>query len=271
MASNLDRYKDDLKRLTHRGQLLLVAMQYECHPEEVKAIYEKEHGEKSKRFFKELPSFTDDYQGWYSEAKSLVGQLLPDRLEDLIRLYQKPKPRKDITCESYRIEDYLQGLRVTRGHDWDKTTVVDKSAAIPHFQQQLAIVSAAASRFESALFDIRQLVQADLFDSELDAARELLKNGFLRGAGAIAGVVLERHLGDACANHKLTSRKKHPTISEFNDLLKGGGVIDVPAWRQIQRLGDLRNLCDHGKDRDPTSDEVEELISGTERYTHNLY
>ena len=44
------------------------------------------------------------------------------------------------------------------------------------------------------MFDIRQLVQADLFDSELDAADELGKKKFTRAAGALAGVVLERHL-----------------------------------------------------------------------------
>jgi hypothetical protein len=30
-------------------------------------------------------------------------------------------------------------------------------------------------------------------------------------------------------------------------------------------LGDIRNLCGHDKHREPTADEVEELIEGTER------
>ena len=98
----------------------------------------------------------------------------------------------------------------------------------------MAILRSANSRFESSLFDIKQILQAHLFDSELDAARELSKNGFLRAAGAIAGVVLERHLGQVCANHQLVTRKKNPSISEWNDLLKNGGTVDVPAWRFIQ-------------------------------------
>lgn len=64
----------------------------------------------------------------------------------------------------------------------------DPKAAVPKFRQQLAIVKAAQIRFESSLFEIRQLVQADLFGSEIDASRELLKHKFVRAAGAIAGV-----------------------------------------------------------------------------------
>src|SRR5690606_2284536 len=133
------------------------------------------------------------------------------------------------------------------------------------------ILKSAQARFESTLLDIRQLVQADLFDSELDAATELVKKGFLRAAGAVAGVVLEKHLAQVAQNHNIKTRKKHPSISDFNDLLKNGAVLDVPTWRQIQRLGDIRNLCDHNKERDPTKEEVEELIAGVERVSKTLF
>src|SRR5262249_50608556 len=154
------------------------------------------------------PSFEEAYQPWYSEAKVLIKQLLPDRLSDFVRHYEKPKPRKEITYESYRIEDGLQGLSVTRG--WQNEKVVRREAAIPHFRQQLAILKSVSARFESSLFDIRQLVQADLFDSELDAAKELAKNKFTRAAGALAGVVLERHLAQVCDNHSIKVAKKAP-------------------------------------------------------------
>jgi len=114
-------------------------------------------------------------------------------------------------------------------------------------------------------------VKADLFDSELDSAKELAQKGFLRDAGAIAGVVLEKHLAQVCTNHSLSIRKKDPNIGDLNDLLKNAGVLDVPAWRQIQRLGDLRNLCDHNKNREPTKEEVLELIEGTDKLSKTLF
>ena len=62
-----------------------------------------------------------------------------------------------------------------------------------------------------------------------------------------------------------------PTISDFNDALKDNGTLDTPTWRQIQRLGDIRNLCSHSKEREPTKDEVSELIAGVEKFTKTLF
>ncbi len=266
MQENIEKYREDLKNLTSKGDNLHIAMRYECYPNEM----EDKFGKNAKIIIKNLLIFNDDYQSWYSETKVLIKQLLPDRLADFVRHYEKPKPRKDITCENYRIEDFLQGVSITSG-GWEKDVIVGPYAAIPHFRQQQAILKAVSVRFESSLFDIRQLVQADLFDSELQAAQELLKSGFIRASGAVAGVVLEKHLAQVTVNHNITTRKKYHTISDFNDLLKKGDVLDIPSWRQIQRLGDIRNLCDHGKDRDPTKEEVQELISGVEKFTKTLF
>jgi len=186
-----------------------------------------------------------------------------------VRHYEKPKPRKDITAENYRIEDYLQGLSLTRG--WDKQTVVGPDAAIPQFRQQLSILKSVKHRFESSLFDIRQLVQADLFDSELDAAAELARTKFTRAAGALAGVVLEKHLGQVCQNHAIKVSKKNPSIGDLNEVLKKEDLIDTPQWRFIQHLADIRNLCDHNKKADPTASQVNDLVQGVQKVVKTIF
>jgi hypothetical protein len=246
-----------------------MAMQRECFREETDNAVKKQLGDQAKDCLKGLPSFPEEYQSWYSEAKVLVKQLLPDRLSDFVRLYEKPKPRKEITYENYRIEDYLQGLTVTKG--WEKQKVVGPDAAISHFRQQIAIVKSVKARFESSLFDIRQLVQADLFDSELDAAEELAKHKFGRAAGAVAGVVLERQLRQVCDNHGVKITKKAPTIADLNDALKTADVIDTPQWRLIQHLADIRNLCDHSKKSEPTAGQVDDLIAGVTKITKTVF
>ena len=217
MPSNLDSYKGDLDSLIKKGEDLYLAMQVETFPEQFQEALEKRAKKKAavQEVIKRLPSFSETYQHWYSEAKALVKQILPDRLSDFVSHYEKPKVRKDITYESYRIIDYLQDLRVTRTIGETTTTVVKPEAAIPQFRQQLAILKSVRARFESSLFDIRLLVQADLLDSELDVAEVLTKNKFLRAAGAVTGVVLERHLAQVCDNHGVKLAKKEPTISDL--------------------------------------------------------
>ena len=267
---NFEQYKGDLGRLIAAGDRLWMAMQYECWPKEFEERAREEYGEKATPdFLGDLPSFPDEYQAWYSEAKALVRQLLPDRSDDFSGYYEKPKLRKEVTNESYRISDYLQSLQVTRPRDGKE--IVGPSAAIPQFKQQVAIVKAISNRFESSLFDIRQLVQADLFDSELEAAKALVKQGFLRGGGAMAGVVMEKHLTQVCENHKVKLPKKAPTIGDFNDALKKAEVIDLPQFRFNQLLSDLRNLCDHNKDAAPTKEQVNDLVDGVMKLTKTLF
>lgn len=264
MATNLDRFKKDLDRLIVAGTRLQFAMSRDIQG---KAEFEKSIKEqlkdKAADFLKVLPTFNGAYEAWYSESLALLKQLLPDRVANFVSFYEKPKSRKAVDCGNYVIQDYLQGMRVTRG--WLEDVVVDKSAALPQFSQQLAILEAAKTRFESSLFEIRQLVQADLFDTELEAARELLKNKFLRAAGAIAGVVLEKHLHQVCDDHSIKITKKNPGIGDLNEILRASAVIDVPQWRHITLLGDIRNLCDHNKKKEPTADQVEDLIAGTDK------
>jgi hypothetical protein len=266
--SNLERFKKDLQQLIAKGNQLALAMQSECYREAlVKAITGQVKD--ADAFIAKLPSFKLEYQSWYSEAQALVKQLLPDRLIDFISHYQRPKSRKAVTYETYRIEDYLQGLGVTIGYQKEK--VVGPDAAIPQFEQQLAILKAANGRFASSLYDMRQLVQADLFDSDLDAAGELAKKKFCRAAGALAGVVLEKHLADVCGKHGIKVSKKHPGISDLNEALKNANAIDIPTWRLVQHLADIRNLCDHNKSIEPTPEQVADLVAGVKKITKTLF
>jgi hypothetical protein len=265
MITSLDRYKKDLDALVKLGQKMQLDLTGRHLIQRGKV-----NPEKRKEIEALDGTFERNYQGWYTQAGALIRQLIPDRVVEFQELYKGDGKRKVTTAQTYHIQDWLNGVRSGTSYAGEKN--YDDFAIITmRFSTQLAILEAVRTRFESSLYDIRQLVQADLFDSELDAARELLNAGFARAAGAVAGVILEKHLGQVAVNHAISSRKQHPTISDLNDLLKSGGVLDVPAWRNVQRLGDLRNLCDHNKHRDPTNDEVRELIDGVEKFTKTLF
>lgn len=258
MESNISKFTDELKRLIDKGKLLRLSLLLDL------GLVDKA-AEKKLRELK-LPSFKEEYESWYSLAMQVVKQLLPDRLDDFLKLYKNEK-RKQTDFLTYGVSDYMIGLQTTRAG----VTVVDGKAAYPKFEQQLNILKSVQQQLESSLFNIAEVLQADLFDSELESAAELCRKGFTRGAGAVAGVVLERHLGHICDRHGLKSRKKEPTINDRNQMLKDADVIDTPTWRFIQHLGDIRNLCDHNKEREPTKENVDDLIAGVSKITKTLF
>ena len=214
------------------------------------------------------------YQGWYSECHQLIKQLLPDRLDEFKEIYLGSKPQSGISATNFGIQHWLLGMRVgagvlvpKQGSDRNHETEL----VIGKLELQIGILDSIRRRFQSSLFDIKQMLQAEVFDSELEAADNLSKKGFIRAAGSLAGVVLEKHLGEVATNHSIAIKKKNPTISDFNEALKDNGTLDTPTWRQIQRLGDIRNLCSHNKEREPTREEVDELIAGVEKFTKTLF
>jgi hypothetical protein len=248
-----------------------MAIQHECHPEKFKEMLENHLGAKPEKISKvidDLPKFGYEYQKWYSEAQSVIKQTLPDRLKDFISYYEYPRERKEFTFRNYMVKDYLQGLQIARG-DYD--ILVDGSAAIPEFEQQLIIVKAAKNSLESTLINLTAILQADLFDTEIDTAAVLAKAGYLRAAGAICGVVIEKHLNHVRATHNLKIAKKNPGISDLAQLLRTSGVIALAQERFIQSLADTRNLCSHAKGREPTKDEISELVEGTGKVLKTIF
>jgi hypothetical protein len=209
------------------------------------------------------------YQAWYTRSLRVVDQVLPDRREEFVGLYRPERPPKTLDPSTYSISDYMNGIVVTRGSAGEP--VFDaKVIALTKLDTQVNILASAQPRLESALVDIQGVVEATLLDDELDVAKELHRSKHLRAAGVVAGVVLERHLKRVVEAHQITFRKK-AQIGSLNDALKDGGVYAVVQWRQVQRLADIRNLCGHAGDRDPTSEEVTDLIDGVAKIVTTVF
>lgn len=263
--TNKDKYIKDLNSLILRGVDLHRGLYNEMR-DEYKDSFDKLSADEKEKFLK--ASFKDKYNSWYNEALCLIKQLMPDRLDEFVSLYKLPK-RKDqeISYLSYTISDYLLGVVVKEM----RYVKLNGKAAVPKFQQQLQIVISLKDRFKSSLYDIEQLVQADMMDSEIDSAKLLLKNGFLRAAGAICGVVLEKHFSTICDKRGIKPPKKNPCLNDYNQLLKDEGIIDTPTWRKISYLADIRNLCDHNKREEPTKEQLKDLVDGTEKTIKTVF
>ena len=205
------------------------------------------------------------YQMWYSRASKVVELLGQERLEEFTSYYQIDPKRKTLDAGNYVIQDYVKNIVPGIPRHFD-TESVTRMRVI----NQLQILKSLESRIESILQDVTGHLLADIQDSELKIADQLRKVS-LRAAGALAGVILEGHLQRVTQNHNITIRKKSPTIADLNDPLKNKGVYDIPTWRKIQLLADIRNLCSHKKGREPTDDEVVELITGVNTVIKSIF
>ena len=92
---NLNRYSADLAKLVHNGGMLLLSLLEKYDKESFSAFAEKIKREEGQAVEQaaigKLPDFSFEYEAWYSEAKALVRQLIPDRLDDFTDHYEKPK------------------------------------------------------------------------------------------------------------------------------------------------------------------------------------
>ena len=88
MKTNLDKYKDDLKRLLQIGEAMQIDLELESRSREGKKNDKITH--------KPGAIFISSYQKWYSEAYQVIKLLLPDRLDEFEKLYKSEDKRKAI-------------------------------------------------------------------------------------------------------------------------------------------------------------------------------
>jgi hypothetical protein len=107
----------------------------------------------------------------------------------------------------------------------------------------MAVFSAARQDFDGGhLSTVRSLVQAELFDSELDQARELLNTGYKIPAAVIAGTVLETTLREVCSKQQIALG----TLDRMNADLAKRSVYNANQAKRITAMAGVRNSAAHG-------------------------
>lgn len=215
---------------------------------------------------KEL-DFHQDYQNWYTKALRVVEVLATDRYPEFKSYYEIDPKRKNLGYGTYVIQDYIKG--VAPG-SYQLQNFDTKKQTVQNFLNQLTILQSLSERIDSVLSNIDSELLSDIQDAELETAKKLSKIS-LRAAGSLTGVVIENHLQKLADNHGIKLRKKSPTISDLNDPLKKEGVFDTPTWRKIAYLADIRNICSHKKEAEPTKEQIDEIIEGANWLVKNTF
>lgn len=134
------------------------------------------------------------------------------------------------------------------------------------FTSLKAIFLAAKEDFEGGyLSSMRTLVQAEVFDSELEQASELLSSGYFTAAAVIAGVVLETALRELCDKEGIL----HGNLNKMNADLAKAGAYNKLVQKQITALADVRNSAAHGKPNEFTEPDVTNMIRDVSHFLVN--
>ncbi|MDX9677004.1 DUF4145 domain-containing protein [Pseudomonas zeae] len=143
----------------------------------------------------------------------------------------------------------------------EKPHSLESSAS--RLERMKAVFLAAKEDFEGGyLNSMRNLVQAEVFTSELEQAEELLKSGYATAAAVIAGVVLETTLRDLCSVNEL----EHGSLNKMNDDLAKAGAYNASQKKRITALAAIRNSAAHGKPEEFTASDVRGMIDDVERF-----
>jgi hypothetical protein len=107
------------------------------------------------------------------------------------------------------------------------------------------------------LTSIRNLVQAEVFDNELEQATELLNGSYKLPAAVVAGVVLETTLRQMCIDKGIVQGK----LNKMNDDLARVGAYNSLVQKRITALAAIRNSAAHGKPDEFSEKDVADMIS----------
>ena len=144
---------------------------------------------------------------------------------------------------------------------FEKAEVSTASTNYESLQKLAAVFRAAREDYEGGyLASMRAIVQAELFDSELEQARELAAKGFALPAAVVAGVVLETALRELCDRESIT----HAKLDRMNAELAKAGVYSKLQQKRITALAEIRNLAAHGRSEKFSKEDVDDMIRDVE-------
>lgn len=115
------------------------------------------------------------------------------------------------------------------------------------------------------LSSINSLIQAEVFESQLEQAIELLDSGYTLASAVISGIVLETGIREICSRENIS----HGKLDKMNAELAKAGVYNKLQQKRITALADIRNSAAHGKENEFTKDDVVKMIREVEQFLAN--
>lgn len=132
-----------------------------------------------------------------------------------------------------------------------------------HAERQRAVVAAVGEDHDGGyLVSARALARSEVFDTELDQAKELLSQGYDLPAAIIARTVLETALRSLCDQHGVQPGK----LDFMNSALVKAQAYSVVVQKNVTFMSGVGNCAAHGKRDQFNASDVQAMIDGVARF-----
>ncbi|WP_427501329.1 hypothetical protein ACQE3E_06190 [Methylomonas sp. MED-D] len=213
---------------------------------------------------------TDIYKQRFSELKKQMEELLATEKQTYSSFLEKHEPNIDgnaLLEWKVKVRNLLSKACGEGSEHYKEFSNNDSTGMYGTYLDTLkrlqAIFLAAKEDYEGGyLRATRSLIQAEVFDSELEQAKELFQAGYKSSSAIIAGVVLETTLRELCDQVGLP----HGKLDKMNADLAKNGQYNKLQQKRITALADIRNSAAHGKTNEFSERDVEDMIRDVERF-----
>jgi len=210
--------------------------------------------EQFSRRFEELAEQADAIEKSKRERETAYG-FLPD-IDNAVLVNWTVKVRHLLASVSGTDSQHFKQFAENEGQTAYQTTY-------DIFCRLEAVFLAAKEDFDGGYMNsFKTLVQAEVFDDELEQADELLKAGFAAPTAVIAGVVLETTLRDMCTEKAIPTGK----LDKMNADLAKAGAYNKLLQKRITALADIRNCAAHGQNHQFSAGDVSDMIRDVRKF-----
>ncbi|WP_218190321.1 DUF4145 domain-containing protein [Pseudomonas sp. CC6-YY-74] len=137
------------------------------------------------------------------------------------------------------------------------------TGSLSKYRELKAVFKATKDDFDGGyLASYKSIVQAEVFDTELEQAYELLSSGYYVAAAVICGVVLETALRELCDQSGIAYGK----LDKMNADLAKAGIYNKIVQKQITAHAGLRNSAAHGNQSEFSKQDVEQMLPAVEQF-----
>jgi len=134
------------------------------------------------------------------------------------------------------------------------------------FNLAFGVLKAASDDYKHGfLFEVRNIVAAEVFDDFLEQAEYLLGAGYQAPAAVIVGSVLEDGLRQLCQRHGIVLSAK-PKLDMMNADLYKAGAYNLLTQKKITALAQVRNSAAHGQWDQFAVRDVEDMLNAVRSF-----